>query len=147
MRAREALVVAALLGTACLAVLARSVSSAPVAASPPVEGDDAAEASRGATGVAGALGSLGVPFAREGHTSSRDVPDEAAEVLRERGEQGDCLVVRSGYLDLFGGVWGCVLQGGDWAEVCLVVEGAGGGGCSVARWRMSVDDVAGAFGS
>lgn len=147
MRAREALVVAALLGTACLAVLARSVSSAPVAASPPVEGDDAAEASRGATGVTGALRSLGVPFAREGHTSSRDVPDEAAEVLRERGEQGDCLVVRSGYLDLFGGVWGCVLQGGDWAEVCLVVEGAEGGGCSVARWRMSVDDVAGAFGS
>lgn len=147
MRAREALVVAALLGTACLAVLARSVGSAPVAASPPVEGDDAAEASRGATGVARALGSLGVPFAREGHTSSRDVPDEAAEVLRERGEQGDCLVVRSGYLDLFGGVWGCVLQGGDWAEVCLVVEGAEGGGCSVARWRMSVDDVAGAFGS
>ena len=147
MRAREALVVAALLGTACLAALARAGGAAPGAASPPVEGDDAAEASRGATGVAGALGSLGVPFAREGHTSSRDVPDEAAEVLRERGEQGDCLVVRSGYLDLFGGVWGCVLQGGDWAEVCLVVEGAEGGGCSVARWRMSVDDVAGAFGS
>lgn len=146
MRAREALVAAALLGVACLSVLARSVGSDPAPVSSPVEGDGEAEASRGATGVVDALGSLGVPFAQEERTSSRGVRDEAAAVLRERGEQGDCLVVRSGYLDLFGGVWGCVLQGGDWAEVCLVSEGVEGGGCSVTRWRMSVDDVAGALG-
>ena len=65
----------------------------------------------------------------------------SAGLLEERREKGDCVVSRAGYLDLFGGAWGCVLQGGDWAEILIVSESAAGGGCDVVISRMSAEEL------
>lgn len=82
----------------------------------------------------------GVPFRRVGFRSDRDVREEASALLTDRREEGDCVLMRAGYLDLFGGTWGCVLQGVGWVEICLV--GEEGDGCVVGVWRMDVGDVA-----
>ena len=89
--------------------------------------------------VDGVLEEKGVPFRRTGFRSDRDVREEASELLADRREEGDCVLMRAGYLDLFGGTWGCVLQGVDWVEICLV--GEEGDGCVVGVWRMDVDDA------
>ena len=67
--------------------------------------------------------------------------DEAADLLEERRGKGDCVVSRAGYLDLFGGAWGCVLQGNGWAEVCVISEGEAGTGCSVVTWELRAEDL------
>ena len=92
------------------------------------------------------LGELGVPYRREERASARSVADEAASVLEDRQDRGDSLVVRSGYLDMFGGAWGCVLQGSGWVEVCLVSEDGDGEGSSVVTWRMLASDLVGLSG-
>ncbi len=89
--------------------------------------------------VDGVLEEKGVPFRRTGFRSDRDVREEASELLADRREEGDCVLMRAGYLDLFGGTWGCVLQGVDWVEICL--GGEEGDGCGGGVWRMDVDDA------
>ena len=48
------------------------------------------------------------------------VPEEAAGLAREYEGRGDCVLVRSGYLDLSGRVWSMVVEGSGWVDVCLV---------------------------
>ena len=77
----------------------------------------------------------------ERYESELEVSEEASRLLEERRDRGDCGVVRSGFLDLTGRVWGCVLQGGDWAEILIVSESAAGGGCDVVISRMSAEEL------
>lgn len=81
----------------------------------------------------------------ERSTSEQDVEREAARALEELVARGDCVLVRSGYLDLSGRVWGCVVQGAGWAEVRLVSEGASGS--EVVVLRMDADDARSALGT
>ena len=143
MRSRGALVALALLGAAALSLLAVSAGTGPPGSG---EAVDDATASHMADGVEDTLGELGVPYRREERASARGVADEAASVLEDRRARGDSLVVRSGYLDMFGGAWGCVLQGSGWVEVCLVSEDGDGEGSSVVTWRMLASDLAGLAG-
>lgn len=143
MRLRGALVALALLGAAALSLLAVSEGTGPPGAGEAVEG---ATASHAADGVEETLGELGVPYRREERASARSVADEAASVLEDRQDRGDSLVVRSGYLDMFGGAWGCVLQGSGWVEVCLVSEDGDGEGSSVVTWHMLASDLVGLSG-
>ena len=143
MRSRGALVALALLGAAALSLLAVSAGTGPPDAG---EAVDDATASHVADGVEDTLGELGVPYQREERASARGVADEAASVLEDRRARGDSLVARSGYLDMFGGAWGCVLQGSGWVEVCLVSEDGDGEGSSVVTWRMLASDLAGLAG-
>lgn len=46
----------------------------------------------------------------------------AARVLEDYRDEGNCLLRRSGYLDLLGNVWGCVVEGPDWVDVVVVRE-------------------------
>ncbi len=78
--------------------------------------------------------------------SELDVREAAARVLGERRAAGDCVVARSGYLDLSGRTWGCVLQGSGWVEVVVVSEDAGGDGSEVVTMRMDAEDVAASVG-
>ena len=78
--------------------------------------------------------------------SEPDVTEAAARVLGERRAAGDCVVARSGYLDLSGRTWGCVLQGSGWVEVVVVSEDAGGDGSEVVTMRMDAEDVAASVG-
>lgn len=56
------------------------------------------------------------------YTSELALPDEAERILRGYEEDGSCLLMDAGYLDLFGGVWSCTVQGDGWVDVCLVSE-------------------------
>lgn len=76
----------------------------------------------------------------ERYESELEVSEEASRLLEERHDRGDCVVVRSGFL-LTGRVWGCVLQGGDWAEILIVSESAAEGGCDVVISRMSAEEL------
>ena len=72
--------------------------------------------------------------------SSLPLEEEAACVLGRRRQEGNCVVARSGYLDLSGRVWGCALQGDGWSEVIVVLEGDGDG-CDVLSCRMDAREI------
>lgn len=70
-----------------------------------------------------------------------DVPEASAEVLEGYAARSDCALGQAGYLDVTGSAWGCVVLGGDWAEICVVF--AGEKGSEVRTWRLSQGDVEG----
>ncbi len=86
---------------------------------------------------------LGIASASQAtrYESERSLVDEARSVLEDREGRGDCVVAKSGYLDLAGRTWGCVLQGDGWAEVLVVSEDEESSGCEVVSWLMDVEDV------
>lgn len=51
------------------------------------------------------------------------------------------VLAAQGALDLFGQVWGLVVRGGDWVEVCVVSEDEGGESCQVQVLRIEAEDV------
>ena len=73
--------------------------------------------------------------------SALDVPEASAEVLEGYAARSDCALGQAGYLDVTGSAWGCVVLGGDWAEICVVC--AGEEGSEVRTWRLSQGDVEG----
>ncbi len=60
--------------------------------------------------------------------------DEGICILESYKSAGQRLV-RSGYLDLLGNVWGCVVQGDGWVEICII-RAQEDGGCNVRVTRM-----------
>lgn len=74
--------------------------------------------------------------------SDSSLVEEATEVLEAYEEQGDCIVAKAGYLDFLGGTWGCVLQGTDWVDICVVSEDDDGEGCVVYVWHLDAADAA-----
>ena len=66
--------------------------------------------------------------------SSLPLVDEAAEVLRAYRAQGSCVLVQSGFLDLFGRVWSCTIVGDGWVEMQVLTER--GEGTDVELVRM-----------
>ena len=86
-----------------------------------------------------------LPEGTELATRSSELPleEEGSRVLERYRSRGDCVLAQAGYLDLTGRVWGCVVQGDGWAEVCLVEDGHDGNGCSVSVVRMDAEDVSG----
>lgn len=75
-------------------------------------------------------------------SSELSLEDEAARVLGEAAERGDCVLARAGYLDLLGGTWGCVTQGSGWTEVCVVWARTDGTGCEARAWRLDASELA-----
>ena len=73
--------------------------------------------------------------------SERALVDEGERVLEGYRLRGDCIVAQAGYLDLSGKMWGCVVQGAGWVELCVIREGDEGGS-EVVSWHMDADDVA-----
>lgn len=141
MRAREAAVALALVCAAALSVAALCVGTG----QKPGERD--ARTLRGTSsaevgdGVEERLTDLGFSHQREEHESSEGVEGAASALLEERRAQGGCVVVRSGYLDLLGRTWACVLQGSGWVEICLVSERDEGRGSEVVTWRMEASEL------
>lgn len=73
-----------------------------------------------------------------------DVPEAAAEVLEGYAERGDCVLAQAGYLGLLGDSWGCVVTGGDWADVCVVAAQTDTERSEVRIWRITAKEVAAA---
>ena len=76
----------------------------------------------------------------ERRESDRSLAEEGERVLEDYRLRGDCIVAQAGYLDLSGKVWGCVVQGAGWVELCVIREGDEGGS-EVVSWHMDADDV------
>lgn len=76
------------------------------------------------------------------HLSLQALPEEARSVLEGYRDGGDCVLVQSGYLDLFGRVWSCTVSGGTWVELQVLREVPDGGGTEVVSVRMDADSWA-----
>lgn len=97
------------------------------------EEDAAALGSGGATAGdqgdrAGEVGSRGTSSgASQGQGSMRslvegDVGQVATRLLVSYRSQGTCVLAHAGYLDLLGCVWGCVVRGDGWVDICVVSQ-------------------------
>lgn len=55
-----------------------------------------------------------------------------------------CVLAQSGYLDLLGNTWGCVIEGDGWVDVCVVREREGASTLRILRFdRGAVEDELG----
>lgn len=54
--------------------------------------------------------------------SKETIQDEAQSVLESYQQRADCVLVYSGYLDLAGNVWSCLVNGGNWSELVTISD-------------------------
>lgn len=78
--------------------------------------------------------------------TAQDVPQAATEVLKRYQRARDCLLRYAGYLDAFGNVWGCVVEGAGWVDICVVGQDLQGQGSSVGTLRLDAKDWGEAYG-
>lgn len=57
-------------------------------------------------------------------------------VLTTYRNKSACKLVKSGYFDLLGHMWMCIIQHHDWIDVCRVQTDTTSKGCKVTRLRM-----------
>lgn len=81
-----------------------------------------------------------------GYAVEQGIEEAAASVLESYAAREGCALVRSGYLGILGDCWGCVVSGGDWAEVCVVTQQAGAEGSEVRIWRIDAAELEGLQG-
>lgn len=74
-------------------------------------------------------------------TREGDLQRVAAELLTSYRDAHDCVLATSGYLDLFGSVWGCVIRGSDWVDICVVSELEEERACQVCVLRLERDEA------
>jgi hypothetical protein len=70
-----------------------------------------------------------------------EVEQVATRLLTSYRDQRDCVLAEAGYLDLLGSVWGCVVQGDQWVDVC-VIEQVDEASCQVHVMRFDASEVA-----
>ena len=54
--------------------------------------------------------------------SKETIKDEAQSVLENYQKRADCALVYSGYIDLAGNVWSCLVNGGNWSELVTISD-------------------------
>ena len=54
--------------------------------------------------------------------SKETIQDEAQSVLENYQHRADCALVYSGYIDLAGNVWSCLVNGGNWSELVTISD-------------------------
>lgn len=64
-------------------------------------------------------GSVQVTQTEEGLT------DSAEQLILSYRDERTCLLRSAGFLDLRGHVWGCVIEGPGWVDICVLEEGQG----------------------
>ena len=90
----------------------------------------------------GLLADLVATGGLESRVQEGGVEEVATSVLSSYRDQGDCVLASTGYLDLYGSVWSCVVRGSRWADVCIVSAGEDDSVCQVIVMRMNEDEVA-----
>ena len=81
----------------------------------------------------------------EGPTRSWEaasLEEGASQLLGEYSQDSACVLAQSGYLDLQGHVWACVVTGGGWADICIVRQADSGEAAQVYCWRIDQGSVA-----
>ena len=71
--------------------------------------------------------------------SKETIQDEAQSVLESYQQRADCVLVYSGYIDLSGNVWSCLVNGGNWSELVTISDQ--GEIRRVSTWHISTQDV------
>ena len=99
------------------------------------DGTPANDAGEGALQERNATGERWEVRRTEGDTSFA-----ASEVLKGYKEEGDCVLCRAGYVDLFQNVWSCVVQGPGWVDVCVVSQADDSSASEVKTLRMEVGE-------
>ncbi len=74
------------------------------------------------------------------HDAEGNVVQAASAELERYRLRGDCVLCRAGYLDLLGDVWGCLVQGPGWVEMCVVEEHEDGIRSTVRTVRMEEEE-------
>lgn len=72
--------------------------------------------------------------------------EAASTLLRSYRDQGDCTLAQQGYLDLLGRVWGCVIQGDGWTDLCVISEATDGTRSDVWVTRLVAEEAADELG-
>ena len=54
--------------------------------------------------------------------SKETIQNEAQSILEGYQQRADCVLVYSGYLDIAGNVWGCLVNGENWSELVTVSD-------------------------
>lgn len=70
------------------------------------------------------------------------VDQAATALLASYRDAGSCALAQAGYLDLLGQVWGCVVRGDGWVDVCVVSQTGDAGRSEVHVTRLDVHEVA-----
>ena len=81
-------------------------------------------------------------------TSGLPMAQEAQLLMQAYKKRNDCVLVTADYLDLFGRVWGCVVQGDRWVDVCIVSAEGKHSKLKITRmdpdaWKEEMIDVSG----
>lgn len=85
-----------------------------------------------------ALEGLGDAASYESHEEDLDLPGAATEILEGYRDQG-CTLHYADYLGVLGDVWGCVVEGERWVEMCVVREAEGAAVSRVEVVRFDAD--------
>jgi hypothetical protein len=72
---------------------------------------------------------------------AQDLQEGVALVLRGYRDRGDCALAQAGVLDLTGRIWGCVVQGDQWVDVCVVSEPQDHEGCELAVLHLTAQEA------
>lgn len=70
-----------------------------------------------------------------------EVEQVATRLLTSYRDERNCALAEAGYLDLLGSVWGCVVQGDQWVDIC-VIEQVDEASCRVHVMRLDASGVA-----
>lgn len=81
-------------------------------------------------------------------SSEFPMAQEAQLLMQAYKKRNDCVLVTADYLDLFGRVWGCVVQGDRWVDVCIVSAEGKHSKLKITRmdpgaWKEEMTDVSG----
>ena len=87
----------------------------------------------------------GAPVRREESERAGGVAEVASALVGEYRELGGAVVAHAGYLDLLGNVWGMVVMGPGWVDLCLVSERSGDT-CELTRLRMEAEEWERSYG-
>lgn len=104
------------------------------------ESNRSGEAGEGGKGPQGGTDGLRTTLEQGG------VEQVATRLLCTYRDTGECVLASSGYLDLLGSVWGCVVEGDGWVEVCLVCEQSQDDACKVSVLHMGPNEIAQVMG-
>ena len=77
---------------------------------------------------------------------AESLEEGASQLLGEYAQDSACVLVQSGYLDLQGRVWGCVVTGQGWADICVVKQGDLDETAHVLCWRIDQNSAARGLG-
>ena len=78
----------------------------------------------------------------ETRRESGSLEQVATRLLGSYRDAGSCVLARSGFVDLTGSVWSCVVQGDGWTDVCIVCTTEEADICELRVLRLEADEMA-----